>query len=79
MISSLVFQEDIDDANYELDEFISYYTSVGDNYVSHWTYDGTRHFIKKQSMDESRKKLLLKLIQILETPKKDITIEMFKE
>ena len=75
MIASLVLQERADEAKEDLTEFVSVYRSLVRDYKAGWSYLGTRHFIEGHAMDEARKKLLLRLIDILETPERDVTLE----
>jgi len=78
ILYSLVLQGNTDKAHKSLEKFIDYYKSVADTYDSAWTYKGTRHFIGQREMDTNHEKLLLKLIDILEKPTPDITIEQFR-
>jgi len=78
ILYSLVLQGNTDKAHKSLEKFIDYYKSVADTYDSAWTYKGTRHFIGQREMDANHEKLLLKLIDILEKPTPDITIEQFR-
>ena len=75
MISSLILQGRDDDARKELKEFISRYNSLIGEYGLGWTYKGSRHFITERSMDEEQKKILLNLIDILEKPTQNITMD----
>ncbi|MBE9534235.1 MAG: tetratricopeptide repeat protein [Proteobacteria bacterium] len=80
MISSLIMQGNTGQAYKALEEFISYYKNVIDDYKpEECSYTGTKHFITQRSMNENQRKLLLKLIDILETPTPDVNIKQFKK
>jgi hypothetical protein len=74
-IASLVLQGRTDDADREKKEFVDRYNGVVDKYVPGWVYKGTKHFITERQMDGGQREMLLKLIEILETPTPGITVE----
>jgi uncharacterized protein YjbI with pentapeptide repeats/MinD-like ATPase involved in chromosome partitioning or flagellar assembly len=76
VISSLVLQKRTGEVDGKMKEFISRYNSVADEYEPRWVYKGTRNFITNYpKMDKEYKKILLKLIEFLETPAPSITTE----
>jgi WD40 repeat protein/tetratricopeptide (TPR) repeat protein len=80
IVSSLAMQGKTGEANDAFKDFLRYYHSViDDRYYSSWSFKGTKHFIEKRLMDENQKRILLKLIDILEEPNRSITVKDFKE
>jgi WD40 repeat protein/Flp pilus assembly protein TadD len=80
MVSSRVLQGRTEDAEKELEEFVNRYNSVVDEYEPGWSYKGTKNFIAERAMDdEGQKRTLLTLIEILETPPPNMTLEAAQE
>ncbi|MCP4109426.1 MAG: tetratricopeptide repeat protein [Desulfobacteraceae bacterium] len=70
IVSSLLFQEKQSEAYQELKGFIEYYKSLTEEYSRGWSYVGIKKFINNYNkIKESDKRLILDLIDILESPK----------
>jgi tetratricopeptide (TPR) repeat protein len=69
-IASLVFQEKDVEAGEALQRLTKYYRSVTREYERGWNYEDVKKFINQnKTLKENKRTLLLKLIDILESPK----------
>jgi hypothetical protein len=69
-ITSLIFQGKDTEAGKALQSFTKYYRSVNQEYEREWTYKYVKKFINQnKTLKENKRTLLLKLIDILESPK----------
>ncbi|MCP4351419.1 MAG: tetratricopeptide repeat protein, partial [Desulfobacterales bacterium] len=70
IVSSLLFQKKRTETHHELKGFIEYYKSLTEEYSKEWSYVGIKKFINNYNkIKESDKRLILDLIDILESPK----------
>ncbi|MCL4704851.1 tetratricopeptide repeat protein [bacterium] len=77
IICSLLLQGQVSDAYNALKDFVQYYNSNFLKYEPSWSYAGTKNFLTLRSMDEGQKRLLLRLIEILESRPPAIAIDEF--
>jgi tetratricopeptide (TPR) repeat protein len=69
-ISSLIFQEQLQEACIQLKTLIEDYKSIPGDYERTWDYIGVKEFISKnKKLSQEKTQLLLQLIDILESPK----------
>jgi tetratricopeptide (TPR) repeat protein len=82
VISSLFFQGNQTQALMELQQLITYYRSLTNEFKRDWDYSPTKKFITgTQRLSEPTRSLLLKLIDLLEAPRKEaepILVELEK-
>jgi len=82
VISSLLFQDNQTLALMELKKLIKYYRGLGNDFKQDWDYSTTKKFITRSKLlSGSTRDLLLKLIDLLETPIKEresILVELEK-
>jgi tetratricopeptide (TPR) repeat protein len=72
IISSLFFKGNQARALMELQQFITYYRGLTKEYAREWTYSPTKKFISKtKRLSEPTRALLLKMLDLLETPLKE--------
>ena len=70
IIASLIFQGKDAEAREEFQRFTEYYYSVNQEYEREWNYKDIKEFINQNKiLKENKRTLLLKLIDILESPK----------
>lgn len=78
MIASLVLRGERAAAHKVLGDFVKSYESVVGTYKPGWSFTGTKRFIAQRPMDEGNRRVLLRLIAILETPTPGVRIEQFE-
>lgn len=77
MIAALLCQRKDAYAFSELSEFIRYHESIKEDYERTWVFAGTRNFIQKhKTLTESERSLILKLIDILESPRQKANVDL---
>ena len=70
-ICSLVFQGKQSEIADQLKDFIKYYKSIPGEYERGWNYNTIKTFITQyKKLPPAQKKLLLQIIDLLESPKK---------
>lgn len=79
-ISSLIMRGMRDEAESELEEFIRFYKDHLHEYEPAWTYKGSRRFFEDEERDvgEGGRRAILTLIDYLERPSPDISMERFE-
>jgi len=71
-ISSLLFQGKNTEALTGIKWFIEYYKSITEDYKRSWKYNSIKNFVSKNDkIGQSEKTLVLRLIDILESPKSE--------
>ena len=79
IISSLVLRDETERAKKKLAEFVQDYKDVPENYSSAWRYDGTENFVRTQPIDRNSKNLLLKLIDLVKSPRSETKLNQLVE
>lgn len=77
IICSLLLQGQVSDAYNALKDFVQYYNSNFSKYEPSWSYAGTENFLTLRPMDDGQKRLLLRLVEILESRPPAIAIDEF--